>query len=326
MITYPTIAAVPPGLDRPQWSVMIPIYNSTQFLAETLESVLLQDPGAEQMQIEVIDNCSTIDDPEPLVKAIGRGRISFYRQPRNVGMVGNFNTCIQRSRGLLVQILHADDYLRPEFYEHLGKLTASYPDVDLFACRAHEVDEEGRILGLTQSLEDYQTPVHGIPNSHLPYFNPLRMPFVIVRRSFYEQYGGYCDRMTHTTDWEMWVRGLNYAALVALNEPLAFYRYCAATESNVFAKKAKNLHERIILRDILAAQYPDFDLAEFNQELSNYSYWQATHFMELNDRQAAKHSTLVWWNLHSRLEKLKQWLAMLVKVDRERLGLMLNLL
>jgi glycosyltransferase involved in cell wall biosynthesis len=81
----PTITPLPSDELRPLWSVMIPAYNCAQFLRETLQSVLAQDPGPEIMQIEVVDDCSTRDDPEAVVAELGRGRVSFFRQPQNVG-------------------------------------------------------------------------------------------------------------------------------------------------------------------------------------------------------------------------------------------------
>jgi len=69
------------GLHRPRWSVMIPTYNRTKYLSQTLTSVLEQDLGPDAMQIEVIDNCSTSADIEAEINNISHNRVSFYRQP-----------------------------------------------------------------------------------------------------------------------------------------------------------------------------------------------------------------------------------------------------
>ena len=63
------------GPEQPFWSVMIPVYNCTAYLKEALGSVLLQDKGVADMQIEVVDDCSTDGDVEALVLLIGNGRV-----------------------------------------------------------------------------------------------------------------------------------------------------------------------------------------------------------------------------------------------------------
>ena len=74
------------------------------------------------MQIEVIDNFSQdINIPE-FVKDIGGGRVSCYRQPRHVDFQENWTTCIQRSRGRWVHILHDDDMVLPGFIGNIGNL------------------------------------------------------------------------------------------------------------------------------------------------------------------------------------------------------------
>jgi len=115
------IPPVPDGTCRPLWSVMIPTYNCASYLRETLASVLAQDPGSEVMQIEVIDDYSTKDAPAAVVEELGRGRVSFYRQKENVGYIRNFDTCLERSHGKLIHILHGDDYVREGFYRKLHK-------------------------------------------------------------------------------------------------------------------------------------------------------------------------------------------------------------
>ena len=118
---------MPAGVHRPLWSVMIPTYNCAALLRETLKSVLAQDPGREQMQIEVIDDASTKDDPEAVVRELGQGRVAFHRHSKNIGATANFNTCLSRSRGTLVQILHGDDLVLPGFYDRMRGVAGPKP-------------------------------------------------------------------------------------------------------------------------------------------------------------------------------------------------------
>ena len=85
----------------------------------------------ELMQIEVVDDCSDRDDPESVVKSVGRGRVAFYRKPKNGGAIANFNSCIERSRGRYVHILHGDDTVMPGYYDCISKLIARYPNVGI---------------------------------------------------------------------------------------------------------------------------------------------------------------------------------------------------
>lgn len=148
------ILPVPQGTVRPLWSVMIPTYNCADYLRETLKTVLAQDPGMTQMQIEVVDDCSTKDDPEAIVEELGKGRVDFYQHPENVGYIRNFETCLQRSRGHLIHLLHGDDSVREGFYHTLQQPLQQYPDIGAVFCRHIYIDEKGHwqtISGLEQS-------------------------------------------------------------------------------------------------------------------------------------------------------------------------------
>jgi len=69
-----------PDATRPFWSVMIPTYKARpDYLEETLKSVLQQDPGPAQMQIEVVDDCSPDGAPEELVRRVAGNRVALCR-------------------------------------------------------------------------------------------------------------------------------------------------------------------------------------------------------------------------------------------------------
>ena len=199
---------------RPLLSVMIPTYNCAEYLRVTLQSVLLQDLGPAQMQIEVVDDASTLDDPQGVVNELAPGRVEFFRQLQNAGVTANFNTCLQRSRGLWVHVLHGDDYVLPGFYELVQRCIAEYPDAGAVITRAIHVDDAGSTLLEEGLLRDRA----GILRDWLPQlfsYNPVRTPSIVVRREAYERLGGFDERLRHCTDWDMWKR-------VATNYPVVY--------------------------------------------------------------------------------------------------------
>lgn len=212
-----------PDGDRPRWSVMIPTYNCARYLEATLRSVLAQDPGPEAMQIEVVDDHSTADDPEEVVARLGGGRVDFYRQPENVGVVANMNACLQRSRGEIVHLLHGDDLVLEGFYRTLGDRLWVHPEAGAAYCRHLYVDERGHRL----DIAPHDPAVSGILAEGARFLaaeQRIMTPCIVVRRSVYEQLGGFDDRLACAEDWEMWVRVAARFPVYYEERPLACYR------------------------------------------------------------------------------------------------------
>ena len=200
----PVISALSGSEVRPMWSVMIPVYNCSQFLPEALEGVLVQAMSEADMQIEVVDDASTDTDVEALVQRIGKGRIGYFRQPQNVGSLRNFETCINRSRGHFIHLLHGDDKIRPGFYEELTGLFRQYPEVGAAFCRFGYMNENSQNM--------YYHPVEAPHAGVLPNWlhkisqnNRIQYAAIAVKREVYEQLGSFYG-ITYGEDWEMWVR------------------------------------------------------------------------------------------------------------------------
>ena len=201
----PSILSRPRTGSRPFWSVMIPVYNRTTYLEKTLRSVLCQDPGADEMQIEVVDDASTMGDPQALVQQVCGDRVSFVRQPHNIGGVANWNSCIERSAGEWVHILHSDDIVLPGFYERLRVALERRNDIGAAFCRHTGIDENGSLLW-TSPLE---RPTPGILDGFIEKISVsqrIQCPSIVVRRAVYEALGGFRPDLFHAQDWEMWIR------------------------------------------------------------------------------------------------------------------------
>jgi len=235
----PSVEQLPADAARPLWSVMIPTYNCAAYVRETLSSVLEQDPGPAEMQIEVVDDGSS-DNPESVVDELGSGRVEFHRQPRNTGHVHNLNTCIVRSRGRLVHLLHGDDTVRDGFYRTMAPHLVDRPDVGAAFCRYISMDADGS----WETIGPLETGGRGILDdwlSRIALGQRLQTPCMVVRRSVYEQLGGFDARLTHSEDWEMWTRIAASFPVSYEPEPLALYRVHTGSSSGKSRKLAENV-------------------------------------------------------------------------------------
>jgi glycosyltransferase involved in cell wall biosynthesis len=217
------IHPIPAVETRPLWSVMIPTYNCANYLRKTLARVLAQDQGPEHMHIEVIDDHSTEDNPEAIVAELGKNRVDFYQQPLNVGVPANFDTCLQRSRGRLIHILHGDDFVVEGFYNKMEQAFSQQPKIGAAFCRQIFIDEEGTQKALSD-LEQTESGILANWLERLASEQRIMTPSIVVRREAYEKLGGFDHRLRCSEDWEMWVRiAANYPIWYEV-EPLAAYR------------------------------------------------------------------------------------------------------
>lgn len=236
------VPPVPADVVRPLWSVMIPTWNCAGYLRETLAGVLAQDPGPHAMQIEVVDDHSTRDDPEAVVAELGSGRVAFHRQPQNLGHTGNFATCLARARGHLVHLLHGDDLVQPGFYRAIQAAFEHRPEIGAAFCRQRYIDERGATLG-TSDLEQPESGILVDWLAKIAVNQRIQTPSIVVRRDVYEKLGAFDRRLSWVEDWEMWARIAAAYPVWYEAEPLARYRIHAASSTGRHMRTGENLRD-----------------------------------------------------------------------------------
>jgi hypothetical protein len=242
---------------------MIPIYNCNEdYLRETLLSVLSQDTGSSDMQIEVIDNCSTVGDAEGLVRELGGGRIGFYRQSANIGMAGNFNACVRRARGYWVHVLHADDVVRAGFYGSARAGIIAHPEVGAAVCRVIYMDERSQWSGFSE-LEATAPCVLSAEFSRRQLIEQrIQFVSIIVGRTTYEELGGFRASLAPCLDWDMWTRVAMLKQIFYDPAPLACYRLHPTSDSSRLVRTGENVRYERLTIESHCARLPAADAAD----------------------------------------------------------------
>lgn len=313
------IEALPAASVRPLFSVMIPTFNCAEYLRVCLQSVLAQDFGPEAMQIEVIDDCSTLDDPKAVVDELGRGRVTFTRQENNLGAVGNFNTCIRRATGELVHILHGDDLVLDGFYSQVARRAAELPSAGMYASAVRFVDEGGGVRGET-SLSAFGQGVSR--NVHaFDLGTPLQFAGTVVRRDAYEELGGFLPGLVHVADWEMWIRVVASRGVAAVPEPLAAYRVFEASHTAGLVRTAENLAD--LERGLRVVQQRGISLDEdaMLRAMRNQARSQAYRLSKAGDSEAVRANLGFWKARATPVDHVRRLLgAVQRRIRREATG------
>jgi GT2 family glycosyltransferase len=238
------IARIPvvTAADRPRWSVVIPVHNCADYLAQALPEVVAQLGDRDDAEIIVVDDGSS-DDPASAVERLGKGRVQYRPNPGHLGAIGTFNRCLELATGHLVHLLHGDDTVLPGFYTAMDQALAD-PRPVAAVCRVQYIDAHNIPTYITRSYRKGT----GIWRDALDAFavsNRIRPPGIVVRRAAYERVGGFRTDLPHAADWEMWTRLAAHGPIMFVDQVLACYRRHDTSDSSARVRTGANIRERV---------------------------------------------------------------------------------
>jgi glycosyltransferase involved in cell wall biosynthesis len=199
----------------PEVSVIIPAYNSANYLKDALDSVLGQT--FKDFEVLVIDDGST-DETERLMRHY-RSRVRYIQQ-RNCGVSMARNRGIEESRGRYLAFLDADDKWYPSKLERQIKALRGRRDYRVCYSAFAVVDSDLVLISAVHNqrqgsaLEDLLTRGNsvGTPST------------VLCERSLFASAGNFDPALSQCADWEMWIRLASHTDFLYLDEPLVMYR------------------------------------------------------------------------------------------------------
>jgi glycosyltransferase involved in cell wall biosynthesis len=251
----PEIARIPAvtAANRPRWSVVIPVHNCADYLAQALPEVVTQLGDRDDAEIIVVDDSSS-DDPASVVERLGAGRVQYRPNPAHLGAIGTFNRCLELATGDLVHLLHGDDAVLPGFYTAMEQALAD-PMPVAAVCRVRDIDAHNRPTYITRSYRKGT----GVWEDALDAFavsNRVRTPGIVVRRAAYEQVGGYRTDLPHAADWEMWTRLAAHGRIMFVDQVLACYRRHDTSDTSARVRTGTNVRERVMAIGVLSGHVP----------------------------------------------------------------------
>jgi glycosyltransferase involved in cell wall biosynthesis len=239
-------------------SVCIPTYNGASYIGEAISSVL--DQTLSDFELIIVDDCSS-DNTEAIVKSFTDKRIKYFKNSTRLGLVGNWNRCIELSNEPYLCIFHQDDVMMPDNLAEKIKILVENPGVGLVYSDVLQIDTAGELIGegwpakppleqqgICPGLEFLRTQLLG-PNT-------VSCPGVVVRKECYEKLGGFEARLPFTADWEMWLRLAVFYDVAYLAKSLIKYRWHENNETLNF-RGIKDLEHSYKAKILILEKYPE---------------------------------------------------------------------
>jgi len=128
-----------------QFSVIIPVYNGENFLAEALQSVA--DQTLEDVEVIVSNNASCDQTAQILGAWVNRMNLRIITQPKTLPMQAHFNAVLDLVETEFYMLLCHDDYLAdPNALAFARDALASEPEIAAVYCDLMYVSPERRLL------------------------------------------------------------------------------------------------------------------------------------------------------------------------------------
>lgn len=134
---------------QPLVSIILPVHNAEGFLAEAIESVLLQ--SYKNFELIVVDDSST--DKSFAIATYYKNRypnlITLLKSKRHLNKEGeaSSNIGLNHARGKYIARMDADDISCPTRIEKQVEFLETHPDIFLVGSNAHVINKEGEIIG-----------------------------------------------------------------------------------------------------------------------------------------------------------------------------------
>ncbi len=208
-------------------SVVIPAYNGSEYLCESIASVRGQ--RVKDVEIIVVDDASNDGALQRLEGNPLFAGVRVLRHAENHGPGESRRTGIRAARGAYIAFLDADDLFEPEFLGSGLAILDRDPTVGLFCCDGLLMDAGGSVLDEGQTFNRINASIKRYPLrtglrslEEIFMFSTIGIGF-LVRREVFDRVSYPSDRRLEDYRFQLDVAAAGFQVYY-LHEPLARYR------------------------------------------------------------------------------------------------------
>ncbi|EPY6466782.1 glycosyltransferase [Clostridium sporogenes] len=222
-------------------SVAIPCYNCEKYIKKTIKTLLKQTILPQEI-ILVNDNSS--DDTIKVLEEIQYGNeeiIRVFNLTKNKGPSFARNYAVDKSNGDYILFMDSDDLASPYLIEKsltkLKEMNEEIHDKWILSYTSYiQIDENDNIIS------DIIKGIQVDPEEILAYEflrNYISTSGVMVKKHYFYKAGKFNEKLSHSEDWDLWLRIAALGGFSYVNEPLVKVR----RRENSLSSNLKNMKE-----------------------------------------------------------------------------------
>lgn len=196
-------------------SVIMPVYNASKFLSQTLDSVLSQ--SYKDFELIAVDDCSTDNSFDILCEYAKKdNRVKVYKNESNRGVSYTRNFAVGKSCGEYIALIDSDDMWKSDKLEKQLELLEKR-NADLCYTGSAFIDTDSNFSDFI-----FKVPVR-VDYKTLLKQNVISCSSVVIKKSLLEEFPMAHDDMHE--DFAVWLSVLKEGhRACGINEPLLIYR------------------------------------------------------------------------------------------------------
>ena len=275
-------------ISKPNFSVVIPLYNKASHIKRAIDSVLQQ--SEQDFEIIVVNDGSS-DGGEEFVRQYDEARIRLYEQ-ENAGVSVARNKGVELSRGEHIAFLDADDEWMPHFLAEILNLIKSFPEAKMYSTAYTVKRENGSYINPAyEPLPKH--PWKGIISNYIECkihdSEPVTSSTVCIKKEVFESLGGFIPGMKIGEDTEMWFRISFKYQCVFSSQRCAIYYKDGINRSNVITSYSKDYYKfiEIIINKYDKDMIPSKFKIYLEQFISNRLLYLADFYLIHNEKKEA---------------------------------------
>jgi glycosyltransferase involved in cell wall biosynthesis len=223
-------------------SILMPVFNAEETLAECLDSILQQT--LQNFEIVAVNDFST-DRSVEILRSYHDSRIHVVDN-QNKGIVSALNSGLKLCQSDLVARMDADDVMYAQRLEKQFDILSNKPDITLCATQARKFPEEIIMAGYIEYMRWQNACLTRQDIQNQIYIeSPFAHPSVMFRKSRVTELGAYRDG-EFPEDYELWLRLFHAGeSMMKLDEVLVDWRESDSRLSRTSSRYSDTAFEKL---------------------------------------------------------------------------------